>query len=171
MFSNNDKKANAETHTIIGGSTKIYGNIHFSGALHIDGEINGNIIADTEGSTLTVSERGKVEGKVQVHRVELNGEVVGDVYAMNDIILSVNARVKGNVYYEKIEMARGSEVNGSLIHGKPAPLEAKPAPRNSVNATNSTAIVAAPTATDVDNVNADATPEEHATESEKVALV
>ena len=118
MF-NNNKKTAVDFDTIVGVSTKIYGDIHFSGKLHIDGEIFGDVVAEKDGSVLTISEGGKIEGNVMVHRIIQNGEVIGDVYAINDIELAANARVRGNVYYNKIEMERGSEVNGNMIHGKP----------------------------------------------------
>lgn len=114
-----NKKATSEIDTIVGESTKFYGNIHYSGRLHIDGEIIGDVIAEKDGSVLTISERGKITGNVQVHRIELNGEIIGDVYAINDIQLATDARVRGNLYYDNIEMDRGAEVNGNMIHGKP----------------------------------------------------
>ena len=46
----------------------------------------------------------------------LNGGVIGDVYANGQIELAANARITGNVYYRVLEMAKGAEVNGSLVH-------------------------------------------------------
>jgi cytoskeletal protein CcmA (bactofilin family) len=51
-----------------------------------------------------------------VPNLVLNGSVNGDVYASEHIQLAANARIKGNVYYKVIEIARGAQVNGSLIH-------------------------------------------------------
>jgi cytoskeletal protein CcmA (bactofilin family) len=126
MFGSSDKKTAAEIDTIVGSSTKVYGNIHYSGKLHVDGEIAGNVVAEKDGSVLTISEGGRIEGNVKVHRIMLNGEVVGDVYAINDIELAADARVRGNLYYDKIEMERGAEVNGKMIHGKPQSEDADP---------------------------------------------
>ena len=107
----------AKIDTLIGQNTELRGDVVFSGGLHVDGTIKGNVIADQDsGSVLSVSERGLVEGEVKVPNVVLNGCVVGDVYATNHIELAANARVKGNVYYKIIEMARGAEVNGNLVH-------------------------------------------------------
>ncbi len=92
------------------------GDVHFSGGLHIDGTIEGNVIAEGEDSLVTTSEKGRIEGNVHVHNIVLSGEVIGDVYALKHIELAPNARVTGNVYYNLIEMAGGAEVNGSLIH-------------------------------------------------------
>jgi cytoskeletal protein CcmA (bactofilin family) len=113
------KQSHFDVDSTIGKNTKVYGNLVFSGGLHIDGVVVGNVIAETEGSRVTISERGRIEGDVSVHHIKLNGEVVGDVHALKHIELAANARVKGNVYYSVIEMAKGAEVNGSLIHGEP----------------------------------------------------
>ena len=44
------KTASAKVDTIIGQQTRIEGDIHFTGGLHIDGRIKGNIVAG-EGSS------------------------------------------------------------------------------------------------------------------------
>ena len=107
----------ATGNTIIGQQSRVEGNIHFTGSLHIDGEIKGNIIAE-EGSSsvLTVSEQGRIEGDVQVTTVILNGTVNGDMRSDERIELAAKAKVNGDVYYNLIEMAMGAQVNGSLIH-------------------------------------------------------
>ncbi len=103
--------------TLIGHSIEVHGDIIFSGGLHIDGKIVGNVIAE-EGSDsmLVLSEHGHIEGEVRVPFVVLNGEVIGDVYAAERVELSSKAQVNGNVFYNLLEMAMGAEVNGSLVH-------------------------------------------------------
>jgi cytoskeletal protein CcmA (bactofilin family) len=111
------KSAGARVDTIIGQQTQVSGDLHFSGGLHIDGHIKGNVIAD-EGtaSVLTVSEHGRIEGDVRVPNVFLNGSVTGDVRCEERIELAAKAKVNGDVYYNLIEMVMGAEVNGSLLH-------------------------------------------------------
>ena len=48
--------------------------------------------------------------------VIINGAVQGNVYSTKHLELASKSRVQGNVYYTLVEMAAGSEVNGSLIH-------------------------------------------------------
>jgi cytoskeletal protein CcmA (bactofilin family) len=111
------KSASAKVDTIIGQQTRIEGDVHFSGGLHVDGRIKGAIIAaDGSASVLTVSEHGDIEGDVRVPTVILNGTVTGDVHSEERIELATKAKVNGNVYYKLIEMAMGSAVNGSLVH-------------------------------------------------------
>ena len=111
------KAASARVDTIVGQQTRVDGDLTFTGGLHIDGRVRGNVIAG-EGSTsvLTVSEHGSIEGDVQVPNVILNGSVTGDVRSSERIELAAKARVTGDVHYNLIEMAMGAEVNGSLLH-------------------------------------------------------
>lgn len=117
MWSKNKSTKSAKIDTLIGHNTQLTGDVAFSGGLHVDGVIKGNVVADSDsGSVLSLSERGLIEGEVRVPNVVLNGSVVGDVHATNHIELAPHARVTGNVYYKVIEMARGAEVNGNLVH-------------------------------------------------------
>ena len=106
--------------TLIGQGSEINGDLVFSGGLHVDGKIVGNVIAE-EGSTafLLLSEFGRIEGEVKVPNMVLNGEVIGDVYGSTRVELAPKSRVKGSVYYNLIEMAIGAEVNGGLVHQSP----------------------------------------------------
>jgi len=111
------KGSTAKVDTIIGQQTRIEGDIHFTGGLHVDGMIKGNIIAEAgSSSVLTVSEHGRIEGDVRVPTVILNGTVSGDVRSDERIELAARAQVNGDVYYNLIEMAMGAAVNGSLVH-------------------------------------------------------
>jgi len=102
--------------SVIGQQTQIVGDITFAGGLHIDGAVRGNVFAKAdEKATLTVSERGAIEGEVKVPYVILNGIVKGDVHASDRVELAANARVEGDVHYRMIEMAMGAEVNGKLV--------------------------------------------------------
>jgi len=117
MFGIGKRSSCARIDTVIGEQTRIEGDLHFTGGLHVDGTIKGNIIAESGAeNVLTVSERGRIQGDVQVPNLVLNGSVEGDVTATERVELASHARVTGNVYYNLIEMAMGAEVNGSLVH-------------------------------------------------------
>ncbi len=115
MFGN--KKKNLKIDTLIGKTTEIKGDIIFNGGLHLDGKILGNIYAeDDSGSTLIVSNNGSIVGDVTVPNIVLNGDVTGDVFASEKAELASLAKVTGNVYYNLLEMAMGSEINGNMVH-------------------------------------------------------
>lgn len=113
----NSRHKAARVVTLIGQGTELRGDLHFSGGIHIDGAVKGNVIADGDaGSVLTLSEHGSIEGEVRVPNIRLNGTVVGNVYGSEHVELAPQARITGNVYYNLIEMAIGAEVNGNLVH-------------------------------------------------------
>ncbi|MCB1741649.1 MAG: polymer-forming cytoskeletal protein [Gammaproteobacteria bacterium] len=104
--------------TIIGPNTELLGDIRFSGELVVEGTVRGNVVAeDNSNSLLALSDNGTIEGEIRVPNVILNGMVVGDVHASDQVELASKARVTGNVYYNVIQLAMGAEVNGSLVHG------------------------------------------------------
>lgn len=112
----NRKKCNiSKIDTLIGGEAEIQGDVHFTGGLHVDGRIKGNVVADGD-AVLMLSEHGSIEGEVRVPHIVLNGTVTGDVHAAERIELAARARVRGNVFYQLIEMVMGAEVNGKLVH-------------------------------------------------------
>ncbi len=117
MWGSNKKRKTTRIDTLIGQQTEVLGDIKFTGGLHIDGTIKGNVIAEHDsGSMLSLSEQGTIEGEVNVPFVVLNGVVIGDVHGGEHVDLASKARVTGNVYYNLIEMAIGAEVNGKLVH-------------------------------------------------------
>ncbi len=102
--------------SLIGQNSQIVGDFRYSGGLHIDGTVKGNVLADEDDhAMLTLSDKGTIEGEVKVPFIILNGVVKGDVHAREHVELASNARVEGNVFYRLIEMAMGAEVNGKLV--------------------------------------------------------
>ena len=102
--------------SLIGRQTEFSGDVRFSGGLHVDGIIKGNVMADEDSdAVLTLSEHGSIRGQINVPQVVLSGTVIGDVYAERHVELTSSARINGDVYYGLIEMAMGAEVSGSLI--------------------------------------------------------
>jgi cytoskeletal protein CcmA (bactofilin family) len=116
MFKRQPNK-NLEVDTLIGAKTRIDGNVEFSGGLHVDGYINGDVSGELGTDTiLSVSEQGSIEGSVIVSQIILNGIVKGNIEASGRVQLGKRARVLGNVLYTVIETAVGAQINGKLIH-------------------------------------------------------
>ncbi len=117
MLGKKKKPRSGRIDTLVGQNTELKGDVSFSGGLHVDGCVKGNVVAaDGSDSVLTLSDNGRVDGDVRVPYIILNGEVHGDVYASEKIELAERAKIEGNVYYNLLEMATGAAVNGSLVH-------------------------------------------------------
>jgi cytoskeletal protein CcmA (bactofilin family) len=121
MFSKGKNKKTTRMDTLVGPQSEVSGDIKFTGGLHIEGTIKGNVIAENDGNSLVqLSESGTIEGEVRAPFIVLNGVVIGDVHGGEHVELASKARVAGNVYYNLIEMAVGAEVNGKLVHTQAA---------------------------------------------------
>jgi len=107
MFDKASKPQN-RIDSLIGATTRIEGNIIFSGGLRVDGMVRGNVAsaADQPG-TLVVSSDARIDGEVQASHIVVNGTI-------NE--LQANSKVKGDVHYKSIEVQQGAVVEGRLVH-------------------------------------------------------
>ena len=129
MFSSKDKGSNTHYDTLISVKTEITGDVKFTGGLHIDGVIKGNLVAEAgSGAVVRVSDKGRVEGQISAPNIIVNGKVIGDVHAGEYIELAKKAQVNGDVYYQMMEMVKGAEVNGKLHHQTKGDSRKKPEP-------------------------------------------
>jgi cytoskeletal protein CcmA (bactofilin family) len=132
MFNRDTKQARIDT--LIAKASRVHGDLEFAGGLHLDGSIAGNVRAEPiEGSSLSISETGFIEGNVEACNVMLNGTVKGDILARERIVLGATARVQGNVYYGVIEMTLGAQIIGKLT--RVADKGAEPVPEGAAGST------------------------------------
>lgn len=110
------RKTSTRIDTLVGKTATVNGDLEFTGGLHLDGRVNGNVRSLAEdGGALSVSESGFIEGSVEVTNIVMNGTVNGDMHARERLVLGGKARVNGNVHYGVIEMAPGAVITGKLI--------------------------------------------------------
>ena len=112
-----DRAPSASNDTsLIARGTIIRGDVRFSGALPLDGRIEGAVLAEGEDAVFTLSEHGQVQGEIHVPHAIINGQVHGDIHAGERLELAPQARVAGDVHYRTLEMAAGAQVNGRMSH-------------------------------------------------------
>ena len=102
--------------TLISSETTITGDITFTGQLDIEGTVNGSVQGVSGDAVLRVVSGGRVAGEIKVPHATVNGKVEGDVHSSERLVLSEQAVIDGDVYYNLIEMAAGAKVNGGLRH-------------------------------------------------------
>ena len=116
MFKSSSKPQN-RIDSLIGATTRIEGNVVFSGGLRVDGMVRGNVSAlPDQPGTLVVSSEARIDGEVQAAHIVVNGIINGPVHATETLELQVGSRVKGDVYYKSIEIHQGAVVEGRLVH-------------------------------------------------------
>lgn len=114
--------------SLVARGTLIRGDLRFTGALHLDGRIEGSVVAEGEDAMFTLSEHGEVQGEIHVPHAVINGHVTGDVHVTVRLELAPLARIDGDLRYHTLEMAAGAQVNGRISrHSEDTPREL-PAP-------------------------------------------
>ncbi len=105
MFNKTSKPQN-RIDSLIGVTTRIEGNVIFSGGLRVDGMVRGNVaaLADQPG-TLVVSSDARIDGEVQAAHIVVNGTINGAVHATETLELQ-----------KSIEIHQGAVVEGRLVH-------------------------------------------------------
>jgi cytoskeletal protein CcmA (bactofilin family) len=116
MFNKSSKPQN-RIDSLIGVTTRIEGNVIFSGGLRVDGMVRGNVASVTDQpGTLVVSADARIDGEVQAAHIVVNGTINGPVHATESLELQASSRVKGDVHYKSIEIQQGAVVEGRLVH-------------------------------------------------------
>lgn len=124
MFKKNKKKQIVEApaaprprvDAVLNRTLKIAGDVYFSGILHVECTIEGDLISDDENSTLILSDAGHIKGSVKSANVMINGRIDGNVLANNKVELYEKSRINGDLHYNLLEMAVGAGVTGKLVH-------------------------------------------------------
>lgn len=113
MFGSSKKQPSIRS--LIGEGTVVQGTLRFSDGLRIDGEVQGDVEANPDDtSILVISDKAKVVGTVKAGHVIINGTVIGPVESNHLLELQPKARIQGDVRYEALEMHQGATIEGAL---------------------------------------------------------
>ena len=96
--------------SIISSDTVIKGKIEFKGELLIEGKASGDILGDN----LTLGPSAKVDGKIIVKAITVQGNFTG--FIRSDIVkLDAGSTVKGDIEHSEISIETGANFNGKVI--------------------------------------------------------
>ena len=110
------REASSRPTSLIARDTVVRGDICFSGNLHVEGQVEGALISESDDAVLTLSEGGWVQGEIRVAQAMLDGRVEGNVRVTHRLELAAHACITGDVHYQLLEMAAGAQVNGRMLH-------------------------------------------------------
>src|SRR5437588_12310100 len=100
MFDKKQSKPQNRIDSLIGATTRIEGNVVFSGGLRVDGMVRGSVSALTDQpGTLVVSADARIDGEVQAAHIVVDGTIHGPVHATESLGLQARSRVKGDGNY------------------------------------------------------------------------
>ncbi|MDZ4786799.1 MAG: polymer-forming cytoskeletal protein [bacterium] len=107
----------------LGSGTKIMGQLSFTGPVELDGQVEGEIVAQDK---LTIGEAAIVKGTVHGSEILVKGTVQGDIFASKKLILRKPARIIGNISAPSLNIEEGVTFDGKCsmnmqIGQKPQP--------------------------------------------------
>src|SRR5947208_15928918 len=104
MFNKTSKPQN-RIDSLIGATTRIEGNVIFSGGLRVDGMVRGNVaaLADQPG-TLVGSADARIDGEVQAAHIAVNGTIHGSVQGIASPELQAALEVHGHEHDKSIKI-------------------------------------------------------------------
>lgn len=103
--------ARDEINAFLGSGTVYTGDLSFEGAVRIDGVFSGNI---TSEGTLIVGQGAKVNGKIKVGSIVVNGTVEGQVNVAQRAMLHKTAVLLGTLTTKLLVMEEGALLDGDL---------------------------------------------------------
>ncbi len=102
--------------TLIGAATKIDGRMVVNKSIRLDGTIDGSIESPAGTQvTVAIGKTGLVHGDVRAHRVLVNGQVDGNIYAREKCELHETSKVKGDIHYGLLGIEHGAEILGLMV--------------------------------------------------------
>ncbi len=96
----------------LGPSISISGNLSGKEDLIIEGTVEGQI--HVEGHKVTVSESGRVKADVFGKSICVEGQVNGNLFGDEQVVIRESGRVRGNVTAPRVNLENGSKFKGSI---------------------------------------------------------
>ena len=104
----------SEEITIISNGVKIEGKITSSGNIRVDGEIQGDILSQSD---VTIGEDAKVNGQINANLITIGGKVSGIVRAKDKMILDSKSYLKGDIFTKILVVEAGAKFDGKSKMG------------------------------------------------------
>lgn len=99
-----------EIRAFLGEGTQFKGVLSFSGAVRIDGQVEGEVVGD---EVLIIGEPGQVKAEIEVGTLVVSGRVQGTISAKQRVELLASSRVTGTIRTPCLVVADGAVFNGS----------------------------------------------------------
>jgi len=103
------KKPVSSINTIVGEDTSITGNIQLKGNIMVYGKIKGDI--STKG-TINVAQGSHINGQLTGGMIQIGGQVEGNVFAREKVILEDQSYLTGDVKASQIVIEDGAKFEG-----------------------------------------------------------
>ena len=117
LASTPDPGSSNKEQVIIGPFTLIRGEISGKENLTIHGRVEGKI--DLKQHNVTVGKNGRVKADIVGKIISIEGEVEGDVYGEDKIIIRRSGAIHGNITSPRVNLEDSSKFKGSINMDSP----------------------------------------------------
>ncbi|MFP3938767.1 MAG: polymer-forming cytoskeletal protein [Thermoanaerobaculia bacterium] len=97
---------------VIGSTISVQGDITGEEDLTILGRIQGTV--DVKGNSVTIGSTGHVKADVHAATIVVEGEVEGNLYGGDQIILKSSGHVRGNLTAPRVALEDGGQFKGAI---------------------------------------------------------
>ncbi len=101
----------ADLGAYLGPGTKINGKLHFDGPATIEGEVEGEIIAQ---ANVTIGQQATVKGKLSAASILVHCKVLADVQAEKKIEIQPPGSVVGDIVTQSVVIGDGAILEGHV---------------------------------------------------------
>jgi cytoskeletal protein CcmA (bactofilin family) len=100
--------------TVIGDGLKILGSVTAEGLVEVNGQIEG----DLHCTSIIVSRKAQIVGRITAERVVVDGRVEGPIQG-GEVILKSQAHVIGDIHHQSLTIEKGAYLDGRSVqaHG------------------------------------------------------
>jgi len=99
---------------VIGENSKLKGEFHTKGSMHVSGEVEGKIQADGD---IFLAETASIKGDIEGARISVSGKVVGNVHAHAGIEIAKMGQVEGDINTPRLTIEDGANYKGKVNIG------------------------------------------------------
>ena len=96
----------------IGASIRIKGDVTGDENLIIQGHVEGTI--RVQGHNVTISKTGKVYANIEANQIIVEGELQGDMFGEEKVIIRETGNVHGNIVAPRVTLEDGALFKGSI---------------------------------------------------------
>jgi len=97
---------------LVGAQISITGDITGKEDLAIEGRVNGTIALP--GHVVSVGQSGAVNANITASKVFIDGRVQGDIVGVEQVVLTANGWVRGNITAPRVKLEDGAKFKGSI---------------------------------------------------------
>ena len=101
----------ADLGAYLGAGTKINGKLHFEGQATIEGEVEGEIVAQAH---IVVGQQATIKGKMSAQSILVQGKVMADVVAEKKLEIQPPGSVLGDVTTQSLVIGDGAILEGHI---------------------------------------------------------